>query len=376
MRYLFIIVGLSSLQLMAQSELGLMIGTGAGYEYNIFNAGPQETFDDSLATLLQSAAFQYTQVQLDWENKWKQNEIDFSLTGQYDHYAGLRAANLFRPRASLRYGYNTSDDAQLYSRLRYGRYETQRGVNPNDILGIPTTYQNLDWEAGYIFRPFKNTWLTTEGHARQKRFAATTANQLQYLRLGLRLKVKQRFKPKGKTSSYLYATLDWNKRNYIDLLLEDELENVDLEEEQNLGERLWRYQQFALSYRFRKWNAWRLETGLSYLNRQDILQERLGYRQVRLFSKLKYRQGPWKLSWETSYIYRPYTDFPAERASAEMLLHQYWRNNLSASFDLNETWQINLRASTVKRWRNAAENATNFLPYFNAMLRLGITVSF
>ena len=198
--------------------------------------------------------------------------------------------------------------------------------------------------------------------------------------MGVRAELKQRFREKGQPSSYFYASLDLNRRVYQqeDFTLEDLLEEEPLEgeEDENLGERLWRYQQLDLRYKFQKWGDVQLETGLGFLNRSDILQERLGYRQVRAFTKLKYGQGPWKLTWTTSYTYRPYTELMALADEEELLLHQYLRTSLTGSYSFKEDWLVILRTSTVKRWRNQSEKAANFLPYFNAVVRVGIQRKF
>ncbi len=369
------------LTLLAQSFPEFTVELGGGYEYNVFNAPPtQLTADSSRFGALRSGAFQYTDLRVDWDNEWENSELKFGLRGQFNYFPGLSEANLMRPGADLSYRYHLDKKSSLYTEVRYRNYQTDRGADPNEVFIIPRAYRTWEGLAGYAIRPAKNTWLQFEVHARNKRFAASSNRQLQYNRLGVRAELKQRFRKKGQPSSYFYATLDLNRRVYQqeDFTLEDLLEEEPLEgeEDENLGERLWRYQQLDLRYKFQKWGDVQLETGLGFLNRSDILQERLGYRQVRAFTKLKYGQGPWKLTWTTSYTYRPYTELAALAGEEELLLHQYLRTSLTGSYSFKEDWLVMLRTSTVKRWRNQSEKASNFLPYFNSVVRVGIQRKF
>ena len=382
MRLFCFLIAILPISLAAQSEFGVQAQLGGGYEYNPFNTGISHP-DSSSNAAIRSGAFQYTSLRMSWQQEWDNSELRTALHGQYFYFPGLKAANLFRPGADLKYQFNFSEDASLYTDLRYRAYQTERGVDPTAVLNIPASYRTYDGLLGDAFKPATNSSLQAELHVRNKLFASNRNSQLRYNRLGVRLEWKQRFRTEGKPSGYLYASIDINQRVYLEeeLLLEEEFETFPEEEEEFeeeelepeiLSERIWRYQQFDLSYRFRKWDNLQLETGISLLNRTDVLQERLGYRQVQLITKLRYRNDRWSWSWNNSYTYRPYTQFDADPEGEELLLHQYWRTSLTATYQLSEEWQVFGRVSSVKRWRNQADQATTFLPYFNASGRVGI----
>ncbi|MEL6968964.1 MAG: hypothetical protein AAFO02_02245 [Bacteroidota bacterium] len=378
MRYLLLIPILLPVWLVAQGNIEFQAELGSGYEYNPFNAGPNQTMlseDSTLVSALQSGAFLYQDLRLGWAREGKKSDFSISARGLYDYFPSLRSANLVRPGADLSYEYEFQKDKSIYTRLRYRDYQTERGADPNEVLTIPTSYRTWEGAVGYAWRPAKDTWLEAEIHARNKQFAAINTSQLRYNRLGVRGEWKQRFRKKKKPSSYLITSIDINQRVYTQERVfdeESEVEILDEEEDQVLEERLWRYQQLDVRYRFRKWGNVQLEAGLGGLNRSDVLQDRLGYRQARIFSKLRYSQGPWSLSWSTSYLYRPYTQFAAVTGEDETLLHTYWRNSILATYNLNDDWQVIMRSTTVKRWRNEAERAMNFRPYFNSMVRMGL----
>lgn len=382
MRYLFALLLSWPLALFAQSFPEFSVELGGGYEYNVFNAPPPQLLagDSSRFGALRSGAFQYTDLRVDWDNEWGNSTLKLGLRGQFSYFPGLSEANLMRPGGDLSYRYKFDKKSSFYTEVRYRNFQTDRGIDPNEVFIIPRAYRTWEGLAGYAIRPAKDTWLQFEVHGRNKLFAASGTRQLEYNRVGIRAELKQRFRKKKKPSSYFYATLDLNQRMYQqeDLSLIEDEEGMPEEEvdDTNNGERLWRYQQLDMSYRFRKWENIQLETGLGLLNRSDILQERLGYRQVRVFTKLKYDEGPWKLSWTTSYTYRPYTDLAALANEDELLLHQYLRTSITGSYTFKEDWRVMLRTSTVKRWRNQSEQATSFLPYFNSVVRVGIQRKF
>ena len=377
MKYLLLSFLLLPLLVVAQGSIEFQAELGAGYEYNVFNAGPNQTrmaSDSTVGNALQSGAFLYEDLRLKWILESEKSELEVSARALYDYFPGLRSANLVRPGADLSYAYKLRKNTSLYTKLRYRDYQTERGADPNEVLLIPTSYRTWEGQLGYAWRPAKDTWLQAELHGRNKLFDPNNFGQLRYNRLGVRAEWKQRFRTKGKPSSYLITEIDLNQRRYFQegLLDIEEPQNPEEELEEDTEERLWRYQQIDVTYRFRKSGNWQLAVGGGFLNRADIFQEWLGYRQWRAIAKLKYRQGPWFVSYSTSYLYRPYTQFAALSGQDELLLHQYWRNSILATYAINDSWDLTLRTTATKRWRNQSEQATNFLPYFNSMVRMGL----
>ena len=364
---------MTPLSVFGQSIFQIEAESGGGYKYNIFNAGPAYLTDSLGRQPLEQGGFQYTRLNMDWDYTWKSSKLLTDWTVHYDYFPSVSMANLLRADIDLRFQHQINKQNRLFTEVNGNLNRTQRGQDPTAVFGIPTTYQNGDFRIGTYSRLQDNLWITVEGNARIKKYAATPTRQWRYMRYGGEVELKNRFKSAERKYSYLYTTISWNQRDYIDLLslIPDHDETLaDTTDQSN--ERRWQYQQIQSRYKFPSWGAYRLETSVSFLNRSDLWQNRLGYQQWRIGTKLTYRKGPWYSYGTISYTHRPYRSLMATSDGEATLLHRYLRAHISAAYRFHENWQFNLKTTAVKRWRNEAQNATTFLPYFNMQIKLGL----
>lgn len=385
MRYYLLIVLLLPTFLLAQSPLKLSVETRSGYEYNAFNGHKNKTVLDadgeSIASI-QSGFYQRWGVRASWKKKLKSHKLGFTAKANKDEYWTLKSANLFRSDYQFSYSYQLQKTASVYYKTQFSTYKTNRISNATEVIAIPSAYKKLDANLGYKFRPHKKNKTQIEISALQKSYQPNEDRQLSYFSYGLELNSTQRFKKRGKPSSYLNLSISLNQRNYRESPTEDfwdleEWEDTEIAIDSLTEYRIWGYQTFEIGYTYKINKPLKIKGGLSFQQRLDRLEERFGFQQWQPSVALDWKKDKLKLQWKISYAFRNFTDLKADENGLFTLRHQYLRSYFLATYSLNDNWVLSGKFNLRKRWRNQPIGATNnYLPYLTGVISIGIKYQF
>ena len=383
MRYFLLINLLSPLILFAQTSVQLSVDTKSGYEYNAFNNAKNQFManaEGDTVSNIQSGVFQYLGIQGAWKSTFKKHKFGLTAKFRMVNYWQLKTANLLQSEARLAYSYSLKKTSSIYFNSNYLIYQTNRLPNEVEVIAIPASYKRLGTEFGYKWQPFRRNKTRLEIDVLQKTYSPNENQQLQYIAFGLNLNSTQRFKKKGKRSSYLRLELDMHQRNYVNaptrVFWESiEAEEVDFEEDfeelENL--RIWQYYSAESDYSFSINRILKLTTGLAFQYRRDVLDEQYGYQQWQPFVEAKWVFAKLNLKWKMSMAFRTFTHLKADHTELYALQHNYWRNSLFITYELTDQWTLVGQFNFRKRGRNQPPETTNrYLPYFTGLISVGI----
>lgn len=380
MRYFLFLICLSPLLLVAQiSAVQLSLDTKSGYEYNAFNSAKNKfttnTEGDTISRI-QSGAFQYLGIQGGWKTTLKKHNFGITTKIRMDNYWQLKTANLLRSETRLTYSYALKKTSSLYFNSKYLIYQTNRFPNEVEVIAIPAAYKRLTANFGYKWRPFKRNKTQLEMNLLRKAYSPNEDTQLKYSAFGLNLSSTQRFKKKGKPSSYLRFELDVHQRNYVDAPINNFLESLDDEAEdfEALEKlRTWQYYTLETDYSFSINQPLKLTTGLAFQYRRDVLEEQYGYRQWQPFVEAKWTMEKLTLKWKMSMAFRTFSNLKADSNKLFALQHRYWRNSFYVTYQLTDQWALVGQVNFRKRGRNQPPKTTNrYLSYFTGLISMGI----
>ncbi len=352
------------------------LGSGAGYEYNVYNAGNNQFFligADSIVGI-QSGFFQRLQLNTSGKISHKQSTIGFKFRTRYDYFPSLPEANLIRPEVSISYQYKLKKFHSLFWEGNYVLNRTNNLEDATSVINTTNAYRKAWMELGYKFRPIRFNASRLTASLQDKAYAEQETGQLRYVSKRVDFQSKQRFQHKEKRPQYLILDAYVEQRNYEDIRFLEGEEEEEVEEE--FKERIWRYYVGKISYERAVTDQLELGFGLSYLERTDVLTERLGYQQPSFFTQLGFEDDKWTISIKLQYDYRQYTQLKARSDREEELLHQYLRASLRANYKIVDQWEWQTFLQVRRRWRNYSEGATRFLPYANVVLSSGLRFSF
>jgi len=383
MRYFLLIFLFSPFINYAQSEFKLSIDNRSGYEYNAFNQAKSQREGSSNLTPIQSGFFQQVGFGSTLKKTIKSHQFNWTTKARLDHFWQLSAANLQRWETGVGYRYRWDKRKYLRFHLKYLSYQTNRQDNGTAVINIPATYQYWNSRLAYQWQPFKNNKSIFSMELSKRDYAATQNDQLQYWRYEGNFSTTQRFKRKGKKSSYLSWEMNFQQRDYTNSVLDNSMAMDDLEiqeaeaweneEDDPNTYRRWQYFTTSVDYAFYIQPTLKLTTGISYEQRKDIWDERFGYRQVGYFFYLKWKKQQWQATWKIETTYRQFSHLFADENEAYLLQHLYLRNSFSISYEFNKSWSITSNLNVRKRWRNQPpESKNSYLPYVTSLASIGI----
>ncbi|NRB53988.1 MAG: hypothetical protein HRU41_40445 [Saprospiraceae bacterium] len=376
-KYLLGLFAFSPIFLIGQTQpktsFKWQLGSGAGYEYNVYNAGNNQFFligEDSIVGI-QSGFFQRLQLNVAGKISHRQSTIGFKLRNRYDYFPSLTEANVIRPEVSVFYQYKLK---KFHSLIWEGNYVLNRTNNLEDatsVINTTNSYRRAWMELAYKFRPIRFNASKLTLSLQDKAYAEQETGQLRYVSKRINFQSKQRFKRKGKNPQYLILDAYVEQRNYEDIRF-FEIEEEEEEFEEEFKERIWRYYTGKVSYEKAVTDQLELGFGLSYLERTDVLADRLGYQQPSVFTQLSYEDDKWSILMKLQYDYRQYRNLKASNNQEDKLLHQYLRASLRANYKIADQWEWQTSLQVRQRWRNYSAGATRFLPYANVVLSSGL----
>jgi len=393
MRYFLLIFLFSPLINYAQTTFQLSVDSRSGYEYNAFNQAQIPRISDSTnLNPIQSGAFQQLGFGSTLKQTIKSHQFSWTTKTRLDHFWQLSTANLQRWETGVGYRYRWNKRKYLRFHLKYLVYQTKRLDNGTAVINIPAAYQRWNSRMAYQWQPFKYNKSIFSMELTKRNYAASQNNQLQYWGYEGNFSTTQRFKRKGKKSSYLSWEMNFQQRDYTNTVIEDNWEMGDFEdweawedEEELTAEeweneeddpntyRRWQYFTTSVDYAFYVQPSLKLTTGLSMEQRKDIWDEKFGYRQFGHFFYVKWKKQQWQATWRIATTFRQFSDLFGDKNEAYLLQHLYLRNSFSISYEFNESWSVTTNLNFRKRWRNQPRESTDsYLPYFTSLASIGI----
>ncbi|MEM7103270.1 MAG: hypothetical protein AAF502_09085 [Bacteroidota bacterium] len=408
MRILIFLVLVIPGYVLGQNSTKFEIETRSGYEYNIFRDYPNNTGnDDQEDPGIKSGFFQYSKFQFDWKKKVELHQFGIKAGAEFDYFPTVNNANRFKPAISLNYTAKTGKYTSLIAKSKFSIYRTRKGAAEEVIGGIPSPYRKLDLSLGYKFRPIKYNKTLIEASYINKTYDPFNERQYKYNSLEMKVRSTQRFKKKDKSSSYLTMEYEFQRRQsknsftgYPDEAFFDEPEFDEFEEEEGeegefeedeeavseedffdsedlFREGLWLYHNLKLEYTFRTSSTLKWKTGLVLSQRTDKQEELYGYRQIRPFVELAFKDKKIELKWKTSAVFRQYTDLTADQNDNILLRQTYLRSSIRAAYQVKEPFFLTFKAALVNRSRNMPSGRNSrFLPYTNGEVSVGVRVVF
>ncbi|MEM6321957.1 MAG: hypothetical protein AAF960_30135, partial [Bacteroidota bacterium] len=352
--------------------------------------------DTTSTHAIQSGLFQ----QLGFASTVKQiintHQLSWTTKGKIDHFWQLTAANLQRWETGLGYQYQWDKRKSLRWQLKYLFYQTNRQDNGTAVITIPTAYQKWNSRLAYQWQPFKYNRSIFKAAWTKRIYAATANDQLRYWGFEGNFQTTQRFKRKGKKSSYLKLALSFQQRDYTNSVFETNwevtdsgdweaaenekiLESADWEDEEGDSNtyRRWQYFSASIDFVFYVTSTLKMTSGIAYEHRKDVWDKRFGYRQLAQFVAFKWTKQQWKINWKINTSFRKFTDLFADTEDDYLLQHLYLKNSFSVAYEITESWTIAAHLNFRKRWRNQPPaSRNNYLPYFTGLTSLGLQYRF
>ncbi|MEM9548276.1 MAG: hypothetical protein AAGA77_20000 [Bacteroidota bacterium] len=365
---LFCVVVLNS---MAQSNFNLNLSSSTGFEYNVFNANEEQIIirDGIEEPALQRGYFQRIRIASGWSIKSKHHTLKINGAWQQDYFPELKVANLTRPSARVRYTLKINKRHSFSLTARYRGYQTNRPEDDTEVLRPPRAYNRYETIGKYVWKPFKGTTMDFQGGIVKQMYKTDELRTFFYDAWESGLGLNQRLF-KGKRHSHsLEVRGEYAVRHYFDAVV-----NPDTDDE-TIREREWRYIRLTGNYSWSFRKRLKVSIGATADERQDMLQNRFGYRQYQSFIKIALKSKKFDFSVRGSAARRDYHTLRANSESVVLLRHDYLRANLNFAWKISKRFHIIGRASAIRRIRNLPEGARSFLSYDNALVSLGLKIN-
>ena len=356
--------------LFCQTDFDLNVESNSGYEYNVFNAHPSETFtqNGTKENALQSGYFQNIRITSSWGLKTKYHYM--SVRGEFkkDYFPLLKVANQYRPNARLKYTFKPSEDQYLTIYGRYNKYETNRPENEEEVLLLPRAYDRYQVLAKYNIELPLNRVVYAQVNWRYNDYATVATRDFYYKSINARLSIEQSLFKNKRESHALQVQFEYGIRNYYDFDFSKEKEAF--------RERKWLYYIIESEYEWKVKKRMKMILGLSAVKRMDVYQERFGYTQFRPYVELEFKHKRFEFDVISSFTRGVYQSIKAEKGSDVMLKHNYLRARMTITWKPIKRTEFIFRTSLISRRRNLPESASSFLSYDNAILSLGMNYKF
>ena len=352
----------------AQSDFDLSFASSTGYEYNVFNANANQFIirDSVEETALQSSYFQRIQIATGWSIKSKHHALKLNGSWQQDYFPELKIANLTRPNARIRYTLKINKKHSFSLTAQYRGYQTQRPEDDTEVLRPPRAYHRYNGLGKYSWKPFKGTSMYFQGGLIKHIYKTTVLREFFYDAWESEVGLTQRLFKSKKQSHSIGVRAEYAVRHYFDA-------NIDpMTNDETIKKREWRYLRLTGTYAWSLRKRLKISIGASADERQDILQNRYGYRQYQSFLKIALKSKKFDFSVRGSAARRNYHTLRANSESVELLRHDYLRANINLVWKVSKRLHVIGRASGISRIRNLPDGARSFLSYDNALVSLGL----
>ena len=381
-KIIILVIFITPVALLAQTNLEFSFGSFGGYENNIFNVPSVWTGEDENSQL-QSGMFVLNDLKLGVNIDTKRHQYALIGRGTHTLFPGIDAANLFNGKIDSKYSFSPQSKLKFYLKNHWLTKQRNNTIDETEEFRTPRSYHHLNGLIGLEYKINKKLKLSPEFFAARRMYSPTEESSLTYNEIGVTLKATQRIKLKQKQRLYLNNKTTFFNRYYLDVTEEfdesfNEEEEEELEEEVFITEnrRHWQYISNTFDLRFKLKNDTRLKWGLQLEQRNDLSQNRFGYREYESFLEWSKTIEHWFIKFRASYANRQFTDLIIDNANATHLVYNFVRGSMTINYQLNDKWVIESKFNASLRNSNNPSTATySYREYFNYFTQLGLRLS-
>ncbi len=354
--------------LAGQRYFNLSAETSTGYEYNVFNANVNKVIiiDEVAESALKSGYFQNVNLASSWKIKSKHHEFRLKGNIEKDFFSELKIADLTRSSISAQYKWKLNKANSFSIAGRWNSYMTNRPEDDTEVLSPPRAYERSQLSVKYNIKPIASSNIYLQATVLRNDYRTNEDRTFYYNGLKSTISIRQRLFNSSKHSHYWSLKADYSKRSYLDTTYDD------LEDEEIIKEREWKYYRLSSEYDWNIKKKLKMTIGMNATERQDILQDRFGYRQYQPFLEFTIYRKRLDVSFKGSVARREYHTLKASRDSDVALRHDYFRGSLKVKYSISKNFHLILNSRVVRRSRNMPEGAASFLSYDNAIVSLGV----
>lgn len=358
--------------LNALGQTSVYFSTLSGYESNI-NRAPElleqngellEGDDLFLNSYYQDFAFNFR-----YSKSWRQNVLRFYITPEYRSYFSEPEVNqtIFTSRIYHKYSFRSKSSLETSFQFKI-KDRAGQNLDQNE-LNLPFGYRQFTLNSTYKYRLFKQNRSYVRLNLGNKKFNNSDSRSINYNFYG----ITSEFKIINWVNHLLHAygaKIGLTNRDY----------RITNFSDNSNGDRIWRYFDASLFYRYPLNKKVFIEPRLSFQSRSDVTNSVFGYRQLRPEVLFQFKSNDWIVKINTSYSNR---NFDAINASNEdgdpngNLQFKYWRLRSNIDYSINKRLKIISEVSILDRNSNNLDITTSgFRTYSNNYYGIGLRYSF
>ena len=350
----------------SQERHRFKLGSQTGYEHNYFKSPGQVLVNGTLLTesdLIASSGYLDIFMDYDYRYKWKANRLRVSIQPFARLFQEQMGDSYWNLDMAMKYDHKLSKSAKLLGELTFERMNREGLDGAQDVLVNPLGYTNYGVSGGMEWRPFTKNKTTVEGFYNFKNFDAYGVRDLEFNEYGIRLGMKQQFRP-GRYDHAFGLNTYYKKRLY---------ETFNSEQTPQTGKRDWDYAKVTGFYELPLNAVWEVAPQLTYYGRFDRLENRSGFHQYGPGLRLRFDNEKTKIHAMVKYQMRAYADIQAP-GTTDLLRYEYTDFSLNVEHQLPITGLFfTARAYSRFRETNTEDLASrSFRGYTNQYAGIGL----
>lgn len=316
-------------------------------------------------------------------SKTKKHRLDFYSNHRNSINSSKDSVKSAIHEGGIKYHLKIKKGNLLVSKLIYRDYVKTGGQDLDNLIGAPLSYKRIILENSYSIK-LKRYWgLSVTPRTIGKFYKRIGFNQFKYLHNDLSTVLTYRYSLKNKVGYRLGLNL--GQRNYSiqkqtstadnnpDFLDSNEVFIVNGNDD-NLN-RMWRYYSADLGTKIPLGKKFKAIVTAGFVLRNDILDDRLGYRQSIIDVGVLYNHKKLKLSGGINHLGRTYTTLSAS-GTAALLRYDYIKLRGNANYSFSDRLQAFAQLGCTRRVSNSdIETNRTLRSYFIGECSMGIRFS-
>ena len=347
-----------------QSNIDMEVYTDTGWEYNIFRASPQQEqkADQNEQPAIINGIYHSASISSAYKLKLDKHRFTIDGSLEYRYFPGHDRANQNLPKVKLLYYYRHSSTSKIYASVQYKKYAMLRINETGDEFQTQLGLEKKHAYLKHYLKVSRRLKLRTKASLSQVQFRTLSNNPLRYNAYSIYAGISQSLYSRKKIVHSANFSIEFSKRHYLPRV-EDNFNRIRNDIEINFD--------FDLNWRY---NA--LNFGVELRDRNDLIQDRFGYRQIKPFVRYQYDRKRLELTCKLSYNHRNFKTLLADNDSDELLQQRYLKYHLTAEYKLKKYMYLMTGIYYIGRTRNLPDASRIFRPYTNIRTSIGISYKF
>ena len=385
---LLLIISLCASSTFSQSgTYKLKVKTMLGYEINPLRS-PSSFIDRNGVFMNKSALYNNLPfvgggIFYSSSSKTKKHRFDFYSNHRNSINSSKDSIRSAIHEGGIKYHLKTKKGNLLVSKLMYRDYVKTGGQDQDNLIGAPLSYKRIILENGYSIKLNRYWGLSITPRTIGKFYKRRGFNQFKYLHNDISTVLAYRYSLKNKIGYRLSTNL--GQRNYSIQKQSNTAENdpdfLDSNEvfivngNDDNSNRMWRYYSVNLGTKIPLGKKFKAIVAAGFVLRNDILDDRLGYRQSIIGLDIQYSHKKLKLSGGINHLGRTYTTLSAS-GTASLLRYDYIKLRGNASYSFSNRLQAFAQFGCTRRVSNSdLETNRTLRSYFIGECSMGMRFS-